>query len=260
MLEGIGLSTSPELALEESLMICDALDSDTPSYVWCIHGSGHAIAMASPGSLTNSLQYCLRADMSVQSACVGGVMMTYGGKTIAFDDTQESLDLATGEIVFTASRSETDRACEQLPTNTKPGCYEYLWMHYTLDNPSLYTYANLCETLTDATHLDLCSVGMGDILSNAQWAPTNLSDLIDLCRISSAVERGCVRGLISSNVEFYISSGQTDTYISSCDSLSGETVALCVSVEDEVLRNSGPLARTRTKTTTPSPKEPTRSK
>lgn len=238
MLEGVGLSTSPELALEESLKICDLLDLRSASYTWCIHGSGHAVAMASQGSLTRALQYCLSVEEQIQSACTGGVMMTYGGRTIAFDDTQESLDLATGEVIFSAPRSETDTVCETIPLGARPGCYEYLWMHYTDDRPSLSSYAALCGRLTDAALLDLCSVGMGDILSNATWAPTSFPDLVALCQANSAVERGCTRGLISSDIEFYISSGQVDSYVSSCTELNGASAVLCTSVEDEVLRRN----------------------
>jgi len=235
LLEGLGLSADRAVLVPILDTACVPFESDAVYARWCTHALGHAASMAEQGSLPAALDLCADLRISSRSDCVGGVLMTFGGRTLAFDWSQEEFDLATGDIIFTVAPATRASVCPTLPADRQLGCWEYLWMLY--DDEGVFeeefsAYRVACKYAATPATADLCGQGMGKLVLNAAQSDA-AGDLLAYCAGPAAVRNACEYGIVASFVGVHhASAGSFEFYESVCVELVGDLRTRCHKAED----------------------------
>lgn len=235
LLEGLGLSADQTNLVPTLDTACAPFASDEVYARWCTHALGHASAMAEQTSLPAALDICADLRASSRSDCVGGVLMTFGGRTLAFDWSQEEFDLETGDVVFVVDPSVRASICPALPADSELGCWEYLWMLY--DDEGVFeeefpAYQAACEYAGSPSAADLCGQGMGKLVLNATQFDGS-GDLLTRCAGTTPVRTACEYGIVASFVgAHHASAGSFESYESVCTDLVGDLRTRCQKAED----------------------------
>lgn len=235
LLEGLGLSADRADLVPILDTACAPFESDAVYARWCTHALGHAASMAEQDSLPAALDLCADLRTSSRSDCVGGVLMTFGGRTLAFDWSQEEFDLETGDVIFVVAPATRASVCPTLPADTQLGCWEYLWMLY--DDEGVFeedfpAYRAACEYATTPAAADLCGQGMGKLVLNAIQFDA-AGDLLTYCAGPAAVQAACEYGIVASFVgAHHASAGSFESYESVCIKLTGDLRTRCQKAED----------------------------
>lgn len=235
LLEGLGLSSDRADLVPVLDAACSPFASDEVYARWCTHALGHAAAMAEQASLPAALDICADLQPSSRSDCVGGVLMTFGGRTLAFDWSQEEFDLETGDVIFVVEPATRASICPELPADTQPGCWEYLWMLY--DDEGVFeeefpAYRAACGYAVAPSAADLCGQGMGKLVLNATQFDDS-GDLLTRCAGTATVRAACEYGIVASFVgAHHASAGSFESYESVCVKLVGDLRTRCLKAED----------------------------
>ena len=238
LLEGVGLEGRPESLVAKLNNICVVFEDDTQTSSWCRHALGHAAAMAEKDSISRALDVCTNLLEAYWSECAGGVLMTFGGRTLAFDWSQTTFELSSGDIVFRVEASERAKLCPDLPEIARLGCWEYLWMLYDDAGGQASeraAYIDACDRAKREEEAKFCGEGLGMILMNADL-PDDLALVLGMCSEAGSGEHYCMYGVISSYARMqYASLGNLNSYESVCGDLATSIKNRCQAVEKVAL-------------------------
>jgi len=238
LLEGVGLHTTGEDLIKTLGSVCPKIAVDDLSWTWCRHALGHAASMNKQEDISNAVDVCLLLQDTYRSDCVGGVLMTYGGRTLSFDWSQEEFDLESGEVIFQVDKNERSRLCTNLPAGSQLGCWEYLWMLYDDEGPleeESAAYRAVCPSAGSNQARELCGAGLGKLLMNAEL-PDDPSDILGRCGTDPVVEGACAYGVLASYVGVHVASaGSAENYRSVCPTQNDRLTKLCLQAESKAL-------------------------
>jgi hypothetical protein len=160
--------------------------------------------------------------------------MTFGGRTLAFDWSQTTFELASGNIVFRVEASERAKLCPELPETARLGCWEYLWMLYDDEGGQVSeraAYIDACGRAKREEEAKFCGEGLGMILMNASL-PDDLALMLTTCSEAGSGEYYCMYGVVSSYARMqYASLGNLNSYESVCGDLVTSIKNRCLTVE-----------------------------
>jgi hypothetical protein len=157
--------TTTGSGIEDIATVCDPMkDNLAHARPICGHGTGHAMALRLPESMTVALETCERImPNDLKSPCAAGAVMEFSGRDHVTDGVQKQTGNSPSSHVTPEDRLG---ACEVLKSaDVRNTCWQ--WLHYMWDEkvtPDPTEYEFFCKKASHQADHDTC------MATWAEWA------------------------------------------------------------------------------------------